>query len=221
MTDFPKLIVLLLTFSNTEVRTVYALRTIDAIQQNLNYPNFTWYVAEAGDNDKNYNRIVDAIGKDNVAGTHFGSTSPGESWNRGIKGCYEHADVYLRMEDDWILKESTDFRPWMKMLTWHEDMGMIRLGYLHVPADLEAIGIDGIHYLRMKKSTQFAYGGHPALIHKRFHETYGYNSETLDPGKIEIDLDSRFRETPGPESLRPAEIGGWGIFNHIGEVKGY
>lgn len=213
MSDFPLVVILLLTHDRTE----YALRTIKQTMQSIYYPNLKWYVANSSDNTSHYGILrkqFDALYKG-----HTGIMSPGKSWNMGIKEIYKDADVYLRLEDDWVPRGYLDIHEMVKLLWMREDIGMIRLGYLHVPADLEAFTVDGTHYLRYKKTTQFAYGGHPALIHRRFHDAYGLNDESLSPGEIETHMDAKVRSTEGPSIIRPAKIGGWGAFTHIGEKQ--
>jgi len=225
MTDLPLVVILLLTYAseNKPERLEYALRAIQSTKENLGYPNLGWYIADAGSSEENYARIMNEFGVSiwNYFGCHHDCLFAGHSWNIGIKNTYYHADIYLRLEDDWVLKEPINITKFVTMLTFREDIGMVRLGYQHVPADMQAIGIDGVHYLRYQKTTSFCYGGHPALIHRRFHDTYGYNDIDKNPGEIEIDMDWRVRNTEGPDIVRPQDIGGWGIFHHIGEKKGY
>lgn len=217
MTDLPLVVILLLTYQRTE----YALRAIKATKENLIYPNLKWYVADAGSTKEDYSDLLDEVGFELLLGGHSETMTAGKNWNLGINAAFSHAEFYLRLEDDWALGEPFDISPFIKMLRLRSDIAMVRLGYLHVPADLEAIGIEGIHYLRYKKTTPFAYGGHPAIIQKSFHDAYGYNNEEMNPGQIEIDMDERFRSTDGPSIVRPDLIGPWGIYSHYGEVKGY
>lgn len=221
-TDFPLVIILLLTYASTDERTEYALRTVRQTKENLGYPNIKWWLADAGDSRENFDIIKGEISGIWLQGWHsLPGASAGYNWNYGIHEALNLTDFYIRLEDDWVPQYPIDITPFVQMLQFRDDIGMVRLGYQHVPADMEAIGINGIHYYRYKKSTPFCYGGHPAIIHKRFHEAYGYNDEEKNPGEVEIDMDWRVRNTPGPEIVRPAEIGGWGAFAHIGEKKGY
>jgi hypothetical protein len=225
--ELPLVVILLLTYAPEDKpeRMEYALRAIQSTKDNLRYPNLGWYIADAGSSEKHFKEITnefDRVSIWNYGGWHHESLSAGKSWNVGITQVFEqHADIYLRLEDDWVLKNPLDITKFVTMLTLRDDIGMVRLGYQHVPADMEAIGINGIHYLRYKKTTPFCYGGHPALIHRRFHDAYGYNDEKKNPGEIEIDMDYRVRNTKGPDIVRPQDIGGWGAFAHIGTKKGY
>lgn len=217
MTDWPLVIILLLTYGRTE----YALRTIKHMKEHLVYPNTKWYVADSGSDDESFQAKMDAIGEENIVSHHHEKMEPGPSWNRATKGILEHTDFLFRLEDDWVLRDTLDLKPAVEMLNTRDDICMVRYGYLHVPADLEAIGHAGIHYLRYKKTLVSAYGGHPALTHKRLYDIYGYFNEGLGPGEIELDYDNKFRSTKGPDSVRPAEIGGWGVFAHVGEKQSY
>lgn len=217
MNNWPLLVVLFMTKN----RTKYALRVIKNMQKNLIYPNLKWYVADSGSHIDHFEKVKEAIGFELMAGFHTEALTPGQSWNKGIKAIYEHTDFYLRLEDDWVVGEKVDLRPWVKMLSIRDDIGMCRLGYLHVPADLEAITVAGIHYLRYQKTTQFCYGGHPSIIQKSFHDDYGYNHEEKNPGEIEMDMDQRVRLSDGVDIVRPASIKGFGVFHHVGEEGAY
>ncbi len=217
MTEWPLVVIMLLTFERTE----YALSTIRHMKEKLIYPNAKWYLADSGSHDGSYKQKVEAIGEENIVGRHHELLEPGVSWNRAVKNILEHTPLLFRLEDDWVLNDTLDLKRAVELLNARDDICMVRYGYLHVPADLEAIGHAGIHYLRYKKSVASAYGGHPSIVHKRLFDTYGYFHETAGPGDIELDFDRRFRATEGPDVVRPAEIGGWGLFDHIGEQQSY
>ena len=97
----------------------------------------------------------------------------------------------------------------------------MRLGTLAVGNTVEIVGYDGVHYLKYSREQPYAYSGNPNIRHARFTRAYGMYAEDKNPGEIELDFDWRFRHTPGPEILRPAEINPWGAFGHIGESKSY
>lgn len=215
--DFPLVVIYLLTYQRTE----YALRAVKHTKDDLAYPNLKWYVGDNGSHETHYNAVLEAVGEENLIGSHTEAGPPGVMWNHTIREVYKHTDFAIRLEDDWAPSEKVFIWPWVKMLREREDICMVRMGYQHVPADMEAIGWNGIHYYRYSKNTRYCFGGHPAIIHRRFHDAYGGYNEEKNPGDIETDLDERVRAKEGPSIVRPAEIGGWGCFKHFGEGKSY
>jgi hypothetical protein len=192
----------------------------------MKYPNLAWYIADDGSSRDDFLTIDKEICENEPVGSIIGGhndpkMTPGISWNNGLKTIFQHTDFYFRLEDDWSPSQEIDLRPWVKMLIERDDIAMVRLGYQHVPANMQAIGHDGIHYYRYSKTTPFAYGGHPAIIHRRLHDAYGYFHTSRNPGEIEVHFDEQVRKKAGPDIVRPASIGGNGAWNHFGEKKAY
>ena len=101
---------------------------------------------------------------------------------------------------------------------------MVRFGTLTVDGMIcRVMGHDGRHYLQMEKSFQYAFSGNPHLRHRRLNEVVGMYNEKIEPspGDVEIDFDYRFRQQNKVEIWRPADIPGWGMWQHIGEVQSY
>lgn len=208
--------VVLVTFNRTE----YAVRTIRAAIKNLKFDrNIYWYLADAGSREEHYKACQDELGQQQVIGTHHEYISPGHNWNRAFNFAFEKMDFVLRLEDDFELQKELNITPYVVALEEKPLMGIVRLGGLPVGLDCGTIGINGIHYLLMYRTTQYAYSGNPLIMHKRFWDHYGGYHEDMKPGTTELEYDNRFREKDGPAIIWPVEIGGWSCFGHIGAVK--
>ena len=95
MSDYPLVVILLLTHNRTE----YALRTIKQTMENIYYPNLKWYVADSGSEGDHFDTVCDFIGDDTILRSHKWETSPGKSWNLGVKRICSNAEIYLRLLD--------------------------------------------------------------------------------------------------------------------------
>lgn len=222
MIEYPHLGIVLLTYKRTEE----ALATLCHLCENLGYAKDlrSFYIADDGSSGGHVKRLTSELEKrgEKILGSHSKRYSPntGKGWNRGLGVAFQNSDFVMVMEDDWVLKQHFDIYPYIEMLSEREDVGMVRLSHLAVGNTVEIVGYKGIHYLKYLKEHQYAYSGNPHIRHARFVRTYGwYSEETLNPGELELDCDSRFRAMDGPDIWRPADIPGWGIFGHIGEVR--
>jgi len=242
MDNWPRLAILLLTYKRTE----YALRTIKALCDNLDYHPRAWYIADDGTEGDHVQQLLDelALHNENLIGYHSERFSPhtGIGWNRGLGACYQYTDYVLVLEDDWVLSGNFDMdakkhpgkfkispylnngkfdlHPYIEMLAEREDVGLVRLGGAAVGNTVKIVGYKGHHYLHYLKQDAYAYSGNPQIRHARFIRAYGwYSEDERNPGELELDYDWHFRHTEGPEIWRPFDIPGWGIFHHIGEKR--
>jgi glycosyltransferase involved in cell wall biosynthesis len=211
------IVILFPTFNRTE----YAVRTIRAARQNLKYPNLAWYLADSGSTQEHHDICVTELDGANIFGSHYQTTSPGRSWNMASDKIFEKSNFLFRLEDDFELNRELNIEKYVKALVERVDWGLVRLGGLPVGLDCKTVGHDGVHYLWMLRSAQYAYSGNPLIMHKRFWERYRYYDENQNPGNCEIKYDELFRSSPGSEIVWPVEIGGWGCFGHIGERQSY
>jgi hypothetical protein len=230
MTELPLLAIELITFKRTDM----ARRTVDSTCLNLGYPRDRrgWYVADDGSPVEHINAIVNRlvnageviIGFHNERLRHAGQENTyfaGYGWNRGLGLAHQWSDYVLTLEDDWELQKPLDITRYIGTLRDHEDVGLIRLGTLAVGNTVDIVGYDGVHYLKYSREQAYAYSGNPNIRHARFTRAYGNYAEDKNPGEIELAMDWNFRQNPGPDIIRPAEINPWGAFGHIGTDKSY
>jgi len=229
MPELPKISILLLTYRRTEM----AIQTVESTCKNLGYPRelLSFYVADDGSPREHFDSVMNSIKHSGVQIIGYHSKRmrhPGQEdtynaglgWNKGLGVCHQNTDFVIVEEDDWVLRNPFDIRPYVKLLSEVEQVGIVTFRTLSVGADLHSVGYDGIHYLKYLKSTQYAYSGNPYLRHARFTRHFGWFAEDRSPGNIELDMDSRFRIDPtGPQIWRPAGIDPWGVFAHVGTDK--
>ncbi len=222
MIDYPKLGIVLLTYK----RKKEALLTIRGVINKLGYEKALrgWYVADDGSEAGYLEALLAELKKkgEHVIGSHSERFSPktGIGWNKGLGIAHQFSDFVLVLEDDWVLKRKLDIHPFIEMLVERDDVGMVRLGGLAVGNNVELIGHNGHHYLKYYKDRQYAYSGNPHLRHARFTKRYGwFSEEEKNPGELELEFDGRVRAMDGPQIWRPADIPGYGVFDHIGTIR--
>lgn len=213
----PPLVIMLTTYR----RPQYARQVIEAALVNLKYANkIWWYIADGGSDPRDF-ELYDSLIQ-NGYGMHSQPNTPGNNWNTGITRIYEQNDIYFRLEDDFVLREPLDISEYVRVLLNHEEVGMIRLGLLPKGLDLKTVGIKDEIYLDVQKSQQYCFSGHPSLVHKRFHTSYGLFGDNPDPGNCELDMDASVRTLEGPAVYYPLKLASYGTFGpwgHIGAIK--
>ena len=221
----PQLCILLLTYLRTEM----AVRTVNGIAEKLDYPKelVTFYVADDGSPSTHMDAILMAIsnGGYKLSGYHnqkfqHGTPFCGIGWNMGLRKAHQTSDYIMLLEDDWVLKQPMDIRPYMWMLMERSDVGIVRMSGLTTDNILQVRAHRGIHYLEYLRSARFCYSGNPHIRHLRFTEYYGLFDTDRTPGDMEVYFDGKFRHMAnGPNIWRPVDHPAWGIFDHIGRER--
>lgn len=209
--SLPTVCILLITYKRTEC----AVRTVQGIKGNLNYPNLVWHIADDGSPNGHIDAILEAIDVP-CSVTNAKRQGVGVSQNMGMDAALAKADYILWLEDDWELAGPFDLTPCVQLLQGDESLGMVRLGYISPGIQGELIPGAGRLWWRLRKGPTYTFTGHAALRHRRFCQAYGYYQAGLAPGATELQYCGHFTHTPGPDIVVPAFTGEWGPFGHIG-----
>lgn len=219
MDNWPPVIILLITYR----RLPLALATVRSIKERLIYPNIGWHIADDGSGGDYIQRIIDEIGPSySIKVSDAARGGVGKSMNLGIAGCLNRADLWLHLEDDWILPRPLELAPCVHLLNDNAGIGMVRLGRLQ--ANMRASSFSSVGHIwwaLQKKSEPYIFTGNPSLRHRRFHETYGPYVEGLSPGHTEVSYCSQFNEKEGPSIVWPAWISCEETFQHIGDHQSF
>lgn len=219
----PTVCIVLLTYKRTDL----ALRTIQGVVENLDYPKRTWYIADDGSPQEHMNALISELRNrgESLYAYHnenfYMRPYCGKGWNHALQRVHTLTDYVLWLEDDWYLQRPLDIRPYVRLLMERSDVGIVTMRGLSSGLRLEVTGHRGIHYLKVLREGadhSMAYSGNPLIRHTRYME-YGQFSPIDSPGDIEVDCDNRYRGHHGPDIWRPAEIHGWGIWGHIGSSR--
>lgn len=208
----------------TYARTAYALQTVKAVKANLSHTGgLKWYVTDDGSEASHVQQIQAEIGAENIAGIHSRRISYGACANVAQRFANANGyDLTLWLEDDWELMQPLDLTPYAAVLEQHQDVGMVRLGRLPPWLDCHTDAYDGYIYLHFQNSTPYAFSGNPSLRHRRFSELFGVYPEREQPGETERIYDSYIRATKGDiKIVRPVDLGTYGPWRHIGDVKSF
>lgn len=229
--DLPLVAINLLTKGRTDL----AVGTIHQVLRHLKYDGeLKWFVTDNGSVGSHFAQLDDAIPVRYRLGSHSQSGPIGACWNEGLKRIFAKTDYYIRLEDDMQLKADLDITRYIKAMMEYEFIGMIRLGQMTIGLLLDCvkfriathIGYEEDVYFEVDKSRQYAFSGHPALINRSFHATYGYYSteSSMTAGHLEVEMDSVFRRSPAQTSsiYFPWDLGRfgtWGPWDHKGTQK--
>ena len=220
--DYPPVIALIITFR----RLPLALETIRSVKAKVEYPNIGFHIADDGSGDEYVGRLVEEIGPSYstvVSVTNPNVRGVGANMNMGISTILAgRADLWLHLEDDWVLPEPIDLRPCVELLMEDETVGMVRLGRLTA----EEVGTTFAHanklWWRMKKgSNSYIFTGNAALRHRRFAVAYGPYTQGLTPGRTELDYCAKFDKKKGPDIAYPAWLNYTQTFQHIGDHQSF
>ncbi len=214
MTDWPPVIVLLITYERTDV----ALTTIKGIKERVHYPNLGWHIADDASNGNHVGRLLDAIGPGyEVTVSNAEGHGVGRSMNLGMKKCLERADIWLHWEDDWVPNMTIELWPCVRLLQENAEIGMVRLGRLSEGLMGNVIhGGDRLWWRLDKSRDQWCWTGHAAVRHRRFYDAYGGYIEDDTPGHVEMVYQDKFNRTKGPDVVWPAWLR-YDICDHIGD----
>lgn len=217
MSDFPHVVALIITYERTDV----ARAAIRGVKDRIVYPSLSFHIADDGSNGGHVEALIEEIGADyEVTTSNTGGHSVGKSMNLGIAKCLERAHLWLHWEDDWVPNMEIDLKPCVRLLEDDDRVGMIRLGRLHPGLHGEVIsGADRLWWL-LSNEDEWAWTGHAALRHKRFHDAYGDYAEGLTPGRTEMDMLDKTNRIKGPGIVWPAWLR-YDICDHIGDGYSY
>jgi len=225
----------LLMSKESKGREHVAKQTINALCKHLKYDGqYCFYGAIVGSLDY-VNQLAGVMNKQHQRWYcfHFNEdVTPGYAWNTVLSAILENHDIYLRMEDDFVLKGDLDIDPYIELMRTKQEVGMVRLGLMPKHLRLYSEGWfdsagQGHIFFDCLPETQYAYSGNPGLVHKRLHDAAGMFHEEKNPGDIEIDFDKKVRDKMnegGPRIWWPLDLGKFGTYgawNHLGEVKSY
>lgn len=213
MSDYPEVVVLLITYERTDV----ARETIKGVKARIHYPNLSWHIADDGSNGNHITSLISEIGDAQISVSNTGGHSVGKSMNLGIEEVLKRADMWLHWEDDWVPNMDIDLVPCVRLLQNHDNVGMIRLGRLENSLYGKVVlGGDRFWWLLDKTKHEWCFTGHAAMRHRRFHEAYGEYKEGLPPGRTELSMLHNFNTKKGPGVVWPAWLT-YDICDHIGD----
>jgi len=203
----------------TYARTAYALATIRAIKERLDYPA-RWLVVDDGSPIDHLKALETEIGFDMIS-LYSSRIGYGALANIAWRESAKHDPVTMWLEDDWVLDRPFNPSHYEQALINQSDVGMIRLGRIPVGLQGQIVGDGAQVYLKLQKGPAYYFSGNPSLRHNRFHQAYGDYPTGLKPGDTEVAYDTRVQQRKGPDILIPIDIGTWGLFGHIGAERSY
>lgn len=214
--EYSPIWILMTTYKRTEV----AVKTIQGIKQNFQWPNIGWVVTDDGTGGDHLSTLVNEIGGSYTIVSYDGARKGvGHNMNWGLRKIWEMgAELTLMLEDDWYLDKPFDPTAHVNLLMNNPYAGMIRYGYLSAGLQADVISEQDKLWLKFRQNNyQYIYAGHASLRHRRLHERVGMFSEGLRPGDNELDFCAKYNATSNaPQIYWPMDYGNVGPFLHIG-----
>ncbi len=216
---YPPVIVLIVTFRRLRL----AVETINSVKANLIYPNIGFHIADDGSGPEYVDALREAIGNTySVTVSNAARGGVGKNMNLGIHAVLDRGDLWMHIEDDWILNEPLDLLPCVQLLMEDDTVGMVRLGRLSAGLTGESIaGANKLWWRLKKNSDTYIFSGNAALRHRRFHSHYGPYKEGLMPGQTELDYCNKFNSKKGPDIVWPAWLNTEQTFAHLGDSHSF
>lgn len=220
MAEYPPIMALIVTYR----RLSLAIRTIQSVKEQVRYPGqIGFHIADDGSGEEYIARLRDEIGPDyHVTATNARRGGVGRNMNMGIQACLERADMWLHLEDDWVLPIPLDLEPCVRLLEQDPTVGMVRLGCISAGVRGRVFGARNRAWWRLERgSDTYIFVGNPSLRHRRFYDTYGPYPEGLLPGETELSYCGQFSVRQGPDIVWPAWLNTREMFQHIGDGWSY
>lgn len=118
----------------------------------------------------------------------------GASMNLGIAEALSLSDVFLRMEDDWVLQHPLEIGPWIDFMK-KDSVGAIRMGMMFRDKDeLEPYGPKELRLQRMRPhpGRTYNFNNQVALVHEQVHHLCGKYRENCSAQASEHDFAVKF-----------------------------
>jgi len=218
--DYPPVIALIITYERTHL----AVETIKSVKEKVIYPNIGFHIADDGSSPEHIERLLHEIGGSySVEISNAQRGGVGRSMNLGIEAALKRADLWLHLEDDWVLPAPLDLKPHVDLLMQNGNIGMVRLGRLSAGITAKTIpGLNGECWWELRRASDtYVFSGNASLRHRRFHDAYGPYREGLPPGRTELWYCDRFNRGKGPEIVWPSFLSTKEMFVHIGDHHSY
>lgn len=176
------------------------LKVCEALAKNLKYPNLRYLITDDTKSYDHHLQMVDAtqlyLGEGveiqyiNTAGRGVGFAK-----NNALREAFKVSPIVLLMEDDWLLTEPLDLLPHVQLLLDHDDIGIIRMGFLG--GDMTAKRMDygswdAAYWWLQAGSGFYVYSGQTSLRHARYYSAVGWHDENCTPGQEEESMCWRY-----------------------------
>ncbi len=218
--EYPPVIALIVTYRRLRL----ALETIRSVKERVIYPNIGFHIADDGSGDEYVQALRNEIGSEySIEVTDAGRAGVGANMNLGIRAIINgRADLWLHLEDDWVLPGPLELAPCVQLLQEDKSVGMIRLGRLTAEERATTFSAAGKLWWRLEKgSNSYIFSGNAALRHKRFAVAYGTYKTGLTPGRTELAYCHAFDHKDGPDIVYPAWLNYNETFQHIGDSQSF
>lgn len=128
----------------------------------------------------------------------------GASMNRGIGFALDQlgCDVFMRMEDDWMLERHLPVGNWVRLML-DDSIAAIRMGTMHRDRSELLPYRPGLLRLKSKPGRTYNFNNQVALVHRCVHDLVGAYDERRSSQDSERDFACRFNAVTDCGNLSP------------------
>lgn len=199
-------------------------RVLRAYEKYLHYPGrLIWRLADDGSPEGYLDDISEEFERLNLRWTVTERLGLGANMNAGLKVAFEETDYVFLSEDDWLVLDYLDLAEAVCLMECVPEIGTVsydEAGY-SMRLDARALLVGGdkgwkVRYFVIHRDSRFRYsGGHPHLVHRRFHDACGYYAEGVQLGHVETNFRVRMQAVDLEVAILPEYVG-WPKYKHIG-----
>lgn len=210
------------TGSNERYKLLF--QTLEGLVKNLVYPNLRYVISDDTRSVEHHQQMIDAtqlILEDRpVTYFHTAGRGVGHGKNTSLMYAFKTSPITLLTEDDWLLTEPLDLLPHVQLLLDHDDLAMVRMGFLG--GDMTAKRVDygswdAAYWWLQPQSGFYVYSGQTSLRHSRFYTAVGWHDENCTPGQEEESMCWRYNKTENPPKILWPCV--WGTTFNAGPFK--
>lgn len=211
----PRVVILLKTWQGptreiAQNRLESAERMLSSIEKYLEYPNYSWHIADDG-SEKWYQDKFKAlfVGREYTFTDTKANGNIGLNLNMGMRVALQKTDFVLHWSDDIVLERALDIRPCVVLLRDHDDVGIVSLRCGHHTLDTLRTEYDKAmwHVILHSPRAQFICITSLTLMHRRSWDYYGPYPEGLRIDIMQREMTWRYRNFgDGPKIVAPDDL---------------
>lgn len=211
----PEVVILVKTWQgpNKEIarnRLASAKRMFASVDTFLQYPSYSWHVADDGSEEWYQKEFMALVGKRPHTFSNSGANGNiGRNLNVAIRQVLKKTDYILHWSDDIVPERPLNIDPYVHLLSGHKDIGYVRLRPNHPGLKLVPIERDGRrwHLVETASDDRFLVVTSLNLMHRRAWDFYGPYPEGLRIDIMQEEMKWRYRRfTPGLKIVIPDEL---------------
>lgn len=203
--NMPKIVILLKTWQGPTRATalnrlVSTTRMLSSIKRYLEYPDYSWHIADDGSEEWYQDEIFNLFKDEAYTFTDTKANGNiGKNINAGMRVALKSTDCILHWSDDIVLEKELDIEPSISLLRDHDDIGIVYLRNKHHTLDTYCIERNSTmwHVVEDSSPGPFLCITSLILMHRRAWDFYGPYPEGLRIDTMQEEMSWRYKNFEG------------------------